>query len=158
MRLIRRITDSDFVGGDPEWLTSVSRYGSRGVLVDSMSHVAMMYMSEPHLYKLPGGGIEKDEKPTDAFVREIKEETGFEAEVIHELGYIEEHKISNKFMQYSYCFVAKATTKRGEVTLSDQEKKLGMIVMWMSIDQALEVMNEAMYLAFLPITITNSAS
>lgn len=143
MDLIRRITDSDILGGLPELMSFISRHSSRGVLVDNKLNVAMMYMARLNLYKLPGGGIEERENAKDAFLREIKEETGYEAEIIHELGYIEEHKKRNDYMQYSYCFVAKANSKLSNATLSESEMQLGMVVVWMTIDKALEVMNDS---------------
>lgn len=143
MQLIKRITDSDIVGGLPEFMDTVSRYGSRGVLVDRILNVAMMYMAIPNLYKLPGGGMEEGENTEEAFLREIKEETGYEAEVIHKLGYIEEHKKRNDFMQLSYCFIAKALNNASNVMLSESEMQLGMVVKWMTLDKALEVMNES---------------
>lgn len=101
MRLIRRITDSDVLGGVPELMSFISRHSSRGVLIDNKLNVAMMYMAQLNLYKLPGGGIEEGENAKEAFLREIKEETGYDAEIFHELGYIEEHKKRNDYMQYS---------------------------------------------------------
>ncbi|WP_235540628.1 NUDIX hydrolase [Paenibacillus sp. Root52] len=74
MQLIRRITDSDFIGGAPEFMDTTNCYASRGVLVDDMLKVDMMYMSKINLYKLPGGGIDEGEEIRDAFLREIKEE------------------------------------------------------------------------------------
>lgn len=140
MDLIKKITDSDFLGGAPEFLNKVSRYGSRGVVVDETFNTAMMYMSKLDLYKLPGGGVEKGERACDAFLREIKEETGYGAEIIYELGYIEEHKKRNNFLQYSYCYTAKAHYIPGNTMLSESEMKLGMQVKWMTLDQALEIM------------------
>lgn len=104
LRLIKRLTDSDILGGSPVLISSISRFGSRGVLIDDNLNVAMMYISQLNLYKLPGGGIEEGESKEEAFLREIREETGFEAEILHDLGYIEEHKNNNNFLQYSYCF------------------------------------------------------
>ena len=101
MMLIKKITDQDIFGGTFELMEKVSRYASRGVLIDDQLNAAMMYMSEPNLYKLPGGGIEADETREEALLREIKEETGYEAEIIYDLGYIEEHKNRNNFMQIS---------------------------------------------------------
>ncbi|NOU91599.1 NUDIX domain-containing protein [Paenibacillus sp. LMG 31460] len=141
MQLIKRITDSDILGGAPEFMDHISRYGSRGVLVDNMLNVAMMYMSKSKLYKLPGGGIDEGENTDVAFLREIKEETGYEAEIIHELGYIEEHKKCNNFMQFSYCYIAKAHNNASKTNLSESEIQLGMVVKWMPLDKALEVMN-----------------
>lgn len=141
MQLIKRITDSDILGGAPEFMETISRYGSRGVLVDDMFNVAMMYMSKINLYKLPGGGINEGENSRDAFLREIKEETGYEAEIIHELGCIEEHKSKNNFMQYSYCFIAIANKSIGNTMLTESESQLGMTVEWMTFEKALEVMD-----------------
>ncbi|QYR22551.1 NUDIX domain-containing protein [Paenibacillus sp. sptzw28] len=141
MQLIRRITDSDIAGGTPELLDLISRYGSRGVLLDDMLNTAMMYMSKTNLYKLPGGGINEGENIKDAFLREVKEETGYSAEIIHELGYIEEHKKRNNFLQFSYCFIAQAHDSSSNTMLSESELELGMVVKWMTLDKALEVMN-----------------
>ncbi|WP_339179344.1 NUDIX domain-containing protein [Paenibacillus sp. FSL R5-0701] len=143
MQLIRRITDSDFIGGALEFMDTASRYASRGVLVDDKLHVAMMYMSKINLYKLPGGGIDQGEEIRDAFLREIKEETGYEAEIIYELGYVEEHKKKNNFMQHSYCFVAKAHSRVSDAMLTESGAQFGMIVEWMTFDKALEVMNSS---------------
>jgi 8-oxo-dGTP diphosphatase len=143
VQLIRKITDNDFLGSAPEFLDTISRFGSRGVLVDSSLNVAMMYMSKTNLYKLPGGGVDEGEDAKDAFLREIQEETGYDAEIIHELGYIEEHKNRNKFMQFSYCYIAKANASFRDTMLTDNEMQLGMVVQWMSLDQALTVMNDS---------------
>jgi 8-oxo-dGTP diphosphatase len=143
VQLIRKITDNDILGSAPELLDTISRYGSRGVLVDSQLNVAMMYMSKTKLYKLPGGGVDKGENSKDAFLREIQEETGYEAEIFHELGYIEEHKNRNKFFQFSYCYIAKAHASFRDTKLTDNEIQLGMVVEWMSLDQALAMMNDS---------------
>jgi 8-oxo-dGTP diphosphatase len=45
-----------------------------------------------------------------------------EAEIIHELGYIEEHKKRNDFMQFSYCFVATARNRNSVPKLSENER------------------------------------
>lgn len=128
MQLIKKITDRDFFGGTCDFMDAVSRYGSRGVLVDDFENVAMMNISEVTLYKLPGGGVENLETAEDSFLREIHEETGYEAEIIHKLVYIEEHKNRNKFMQFSYCYIAKAKNSVGSTTLSESEMQLGMVV------------------------------
>nr|WP_246320462.1 NUDIX domain-containing protein [Paenibacillus qinlingensis] len=141
--MIRKITDNDILGSPLELLDTISRHGSRGVLVDSQLQVAMMYMSKTNLYKLPGGGVDKGENSKDAFLREIQEETGYDAEILHELGYIEEHKNRNKFLQFSYCYIAKAHASFRDTMLTDNEIQLGMVVQWMTLHQALAVMQES---------------
>ncbi len=144
MLRLGRITDSDITGaGVPTYLSYVSRYGARGVLRDRSSNVGMMHMTIGNLYKLPGGGIDAGEHPRDAFLREILEETGFEAEITHELGFIEEHKRKNGFMQYSYCYLADANRNTGRTRLSAGERRLGLTVRWMPLRDAIEAMERS---------------
>ncbi|MCM3785982.1 NUDIX domain-containing protein [Neobacillus mesonae] len=143
MKLLGRITDDDIIGGKSELLHSVSRYGARGILVDDQLNIAMMYMAKPNLYKLPGGGMEGKETPEAAFLREIAEETGYKAKITHHLGYIEEHKTKNQFLQLSYCFIAKSY-EENTVNLTEKEKLLGMTVNWMTMIEALQAMENSL--------------
>jgi 8-oxo-dGTP diphosphatase len=45
-------------------------------------------------------------------------------------------------MQLSYCYIARAG-KRQHTMLSESEELLGMAVEWMTLDKALEVMNDS---------------
>lgn len=55
----------------------------------------------------PGGGIEFGEFSIDAGVREVKEETGIEAEITHLLWVVEE-KLSDGCMNYANYFLGRA--------------------------------------------------
>lgn len=139
MQLLRRITDQDVLGEPPELLRTASRIAARGILLDESSNVAMMYLPVSSLYKLPGGGVEANESFDDAFLREVREETGYNAVIVHRLGYIEEHKYKNRFLQVSYCFIARAN-ERNETKLTAHEKRLGLTMAWMPFGQAAEAM------------------
>jgi len=54
----------------------------------------------------PGGGIEFGEFSIDAGVREVKEETGIEAEITHLLWVVEE-KLSDGCMNYANYFLGR---------------------------------------------------
>jgi 8-oxo-dGTP diphosphatase len=143
LRLIRRLADCDFYGGDPVFFDFVSRHASRGVLIDSELNAAMMFMSELNLYKLPGGGLEDGESREQAFLREIKEETGFDCEILFELGYLDEHKNQNQYMQRSYCYIASIRGSSSAAALTENEIALGMYVRWMPIHEAIKEMKDA---------------
>ncbi|MGG1552965.1 DUF402 domain-containing protein [Paenibacillus ferrarius] len=144
MQTLRKITDFDIQGGAYTLLNRVSRYAARGVLLDQDGNVAMMDMTRIGLLKLPGGGIEAGEDAREAFLREVQEETGCAAEIVHALGYIEEHKWRNSFMQHSACFIAKATAVGGPVSFTRQEAALGMQVTWLALTEARERLAEAL--------------
>ena len=71
---------------------------SRGVIIDQ-NHILLAYDPRPHpyhyyelnvpFYYLPGGHIDFQESAPNALIREIKEETGFEAVIEKFLGIIE---------------------------------------------------------------------
>lgn len=144
MNLITQITDADIGDGESQLLDQVSRYAARGILLRNDGKIGMIHMSSINNYKLPGGGIEKDETKGQAFLREILEETGYEAEIIHTLGYIEEHKYKNSFKQVSYCFIARASSTSTSRNLTSSEKSLGFQFVWLSIDEAIEAMKKSL--------------
>lgn len=141
MKLIKKITDANFFDCIPSYMDIVTRYASRGIVFNDSNQIAMLYVSNNQSYKLPGGGIEGIETEKEAFLREILEETGYKVEIIEELGIIEEHKIKNNFMQISYCFTSKAISKH-EIHLTDHEIFLGMELVWVSIYDAIDIINK----------------
>ncbi|GHH57867.1 NUDIX hydrolase [Lentzea cavernae] len=57
------------------------RLGARVLLLNAEDRVLLVHARDPqdadhHWWELPGGGVEPDEKPTDAACREVAEETG----------------------------------------------------------------------------------
>lgn len=144
MNLITQITDADIGDGDAHLLDHVSRYAARGILLRNDGKVGIIHMSAINNYKLPGGGMEKDETKRQAFIREILEETGYRAEIIHSLGYTEEHKSKNSFKQVSYCFIATASSSSTSRNLTSSEKNLGFQFVWLSIDEAIEAMKKSL--------------
>ena len=142
--LSEKITDGNFNPCEVTYIPIVTRYASRGVLTNHKNDVAMIYMSQNGFYKLPGGGIEGNETKEIAFMREIKEETGYVCEIIQELGYIEEHKNRTNFCQHSYCFLAKVIGKMDDNMLTDNVKSLGFELKWMDIGEAIKRMRQAL--------------
>lgn len=72
---------------------------------------------EEVLLELPGGYVEKDEKPEVTMARELKEETGYEGKVkLITTCYDDAYSTMNR-----YCFVATECQKIGEVDLEKDE-------------------------------------
>ena len=72
------ITDADFFGGEPKILSDISRYGSRGIILNNENMAGMILTGPNGFYKLPGGGIDLGERESDAFMRQVLEEIGYE--------------------------------------------------------------------------------
>ncbi len=79
-------------------------------------------------YKFPGGGIEKDEDPVEAMIRETREETGLIVVPgsVKEYGYV--HRIQKSdldptecFVQDNYYYLCEAQDELGSQQLDDYE-------------------------------------
>ena len=138
MGCIRIVKDNDFGLDEKEFNNPFIRLGARGIIVRDDGKIAVFYKSKMNEYKLPGGGIENDEKPELAFMREAMEETGCEIEDIKPLGMIEEHKSQTNFKQISYVFVSKVKKDTKNLSLTEKEQGEGAMLLWLSPTDALE--------------------
>ena len=141
------LTDADFGCGEAKLVDDISRYGARGILLDENNNIAMMLMSANGFYKLPGGGIELGERESDAFKREVLEETGCKCQIIQQLGTVEEHNSKSRFCQFSFAFLARKTGEAGQPHPTAIEQELDMSVSWLTLADASAVMGKAIEMA-----------
>lgn len=106
------------------------REASRGVVRDGMGAIALLHVTRDHYYKLPGGGIEKDEDPLKALERELLEEIGCHAIVTSELGTVLEQRYYQDMTQISHCFTADVVGEKGEPDYTEKEREAGFEIVW----------------------------
>lgn len=75
---------------------------------------------EEVLYELPGGFIDTNEKPADAMLRELMEETGYEFSHIEQVGMIAANP--GVLNNYTALFLAKGGKKTGIQDLDHNEE------------------------------------
>jgi len=64
-----------------------------GIILDDKDHIVLIKRKYPpfrDFYALPGGFVLKGEKPTQALLRETKEETNLDVQIIKKIGYYDE--------------------------------------------------------------------
>lgn len=141
--LIAKLTDSDFLGGEPQYIEDNARYNVRGVVIDNNGNIAMMKIENTEYYKLPGGSIDITETPELAFLRHASEETGLAVEKLGYIGWIEEHKNKRKFCMVSHCYAVKTTSDEVDASqLALSEEKLGYKLEWIPFDKAVSKLKD----------------
>jgi 8-oxo-dGTP pyrophosphatase MutT (NUDIX family) len=143
--IIAEIGDADF---DPNFIPpkDISDYhvrkASRGILVND-GKLAVLFVSKENYHKLPGGGIEAGETNKDAFIREVKEETGCDCKVIDENGQnsvVLETRGQFKLFQISYIFFSEIVGEPKELQLEQDEIDEGFELQWIQIDQVIKTL------------------
>ena len=142
MELICKLTDEDIGEKIINMENPKLRLGARGIVIREDGRIAIFNKSNKNEYKLPGGGLEGEEKPEDAFKREVLEETGCEIEIIESLGTTEEYKSQNNFKQISYIFVGKVLKDTKQLNVTKKEKEEGAKLLWETPKKALELITE----------------
>ena len=141
--LIAIIKDSDIGYEDIKFNNPQVRYASRGIVFNKDNKIAIFNKVNKNEFKLPGGGVEKEEHFLEAFIREVREETGCILDNIREIGYIEEHKSQGNFKQISKVFIGECRKQNNFLNLTEKEKDEGGTLLWMDIDEALETMKNS---------------
>lgn len=104
-----------------------TRNSARSIIIRN-GKVAMIHSRKYDYYKFPGGGIENGEDPTEAMIRETREEAGLIVipETVKEYGYV--HRIQRSdidptecFIQDNYYYLCDALDKPSAQHLDDYE-------------------------------------
>lgn len=125
MRMLFEIDKKDYDAAG-----SVFRRPSARAIIIKGKKVAMVHSKKFDYYKFPGGGIEADESPEKAMIREVQEETGLSViqNTIREYGQV--HRIQKGteediFIQDNYYYLCDVTENVKEQKLDDYEAEEG---------------------------------
>ena len=143
MICIGKITDEDFNVKKVPLNNPRHRFGARGIVFNNDLQIAILNKKIKNEYKLVGGGIEDDEDPSDAFKREVLEETGCKIEIDKCLGTIEEIISLENYRQTSYVFVAHVIENTGKPKYTKKEEDEGASLCWLKIGEALNLIRES---------------
>ena len=92
--------------------------GVSGVVLNQKGQILLVQRNDSKAWSLPGGIVENGESPDQAVVREVKEETGLDVDIV---------RLTGIYIRYLWkknlLFVYKCQVKGGVLTLPD-----GMVV------------------------------
>lgn len=139
MVCIKKITDVDFNLENIPLDNPRIRYGARGIVINNEDKIAVLNKKLKNEYKLIGGGIEENEKPENAFLREVLEESGCIVEIDKCIGTIEEIKSHDNFKQISYVFISRVIEDTKTPHYTQKEIDEGSEVLWVNLDDAINL-------------------
>lgn len=110
-------------------------HGATGICVNDHNELLMVLQGTPDetkTWSVPSGGLEEGETIPECCLREIEEETGYNAEIVETI------KVKNrKYEKLNIWFVVhyfKVTIIRGERTIQDPDRLIHKIE-WKSVEQ-----------------------
>ena len=141
MKLLYTLKDEEFPYEGIDHVRDISR----GVIYNDKYEIALLHLNNDkdtkfgprNYYETPGGGIEPNETPIEAFIREIGEEVGAEVDNIEEIGLVEDDYNAIKRHNRNHYFLAHVT-KLHETHLLPYEIRFGIKARWIPYDKAVE--------------------
>ena len=139
MKIIANLNDDQY----PFSYINHIRNVARGVVINGKNEVAFVKLHghdsfvDRNYFELPGGGVRLNEKIKEAFLREMKEETGYQVTIVHEIGQVRDFYNLIHRENHNYYFLAK-TDKWMGTELEEYETKMIEQIVWMPIDRAIE--------------------
>ncbi|MBE5927124.1 MAG: NUDIX domain-containing protein [Lachnospiraceae bacterium] len=119
------------------------RFGVRALI--KKDDLWAMQRGNEGIYKIPGGGVEKDETFVEALKREVLEETGLfviedSIEFIGEVQEIREDSFQEgyKYIAHSYFYFCDVKDETIELALTENEKKQGYRLEWAELSDIIE--------------------
>ena len=117
-----------------------TKHATRTVLLDEKNRVAIINVGKFGYFKIPGGGVEKDEKLTDSAKREVLEESGCDCEIIAELGQIETDIPGWQLHDISDGFIGRVIGKKRPPKFDNFEQERGFSIEWHdSLEEAIQM-------------------
>lgn len=113
-----------------------SRPSVRAVIAKD-DKVLLVYSKKFDYYKFPGGGLNKGESDTEALLREVQEETGYQVvpESVEEFGRVlrrqkDSYEADHIFEQENRYYFCRAKEELAERNLDDYEAEEGFTAVW----------------------------
>lgn len=145
MKTLRTFTQKDIFPekeDDKEKINFEDRTTGKAIVFNDDNNVALVGTKVNSFYLLPGGGVDQGESIEAGIVRECLEEIGCNVELKIPIGTIDDYRNRDRKHCINYCYTAKLIGQKGELTLTEDEKKNGLHVIWVPLDEAIKILEK----------------
>ena len=131
----------------PFTFISHTRVVTRGILLNKHNQVALIHVvcdddfGHRDCYETPGGGKKKEETLHQSVLREIKEETGYDAQIICYLGFVEDYYNLINRRNHNHYYLLRCLEYEHQY-LEDYEKDVFKDIKFYDIDEAISLMEK----------------
>ena len=140
MKTILKLTDNEFA------FTYIdqTRKVARAILINEKGEIALNKLhgedkfGSRNYYETPGGGFKKYETSKQALYREIREETGYEIEIIAPIGIVDDYYNLIHRHNKNFYFLCKTKSFLGK-KLEEYETSMIEKLVWVDIDTAIKL-------------------
>ena len=115
-----------------------TREGSRAIIVQD-GKILLTHELNSGWWLIPGGGQEEGETPEECVIREVEEETGFLVRPLRRILFMQEYY--EEYRYSGYFFVCEVTGK-GQMRLTDAEKRRGVQPEWIPLQDAIDLFSK----------------
>lgn len=111
------------------------RNSSRGLIIRD-GKILLSYETNTDVYMSPGGGLEEGETLEECCIRELREETGYDVNILYPFVVMNEYCLETLYVgNYFVCEIIGESSK----ALTDIEVEHGLVTRWVEIEKALEI-------------------
>ena len=116
----------------------------RAIFLDEDNNVCLEYLKDDDgfgprdYYETPGGGAKPNETHEETLFRELKEEVGYESEVISFLGEVDDYYNLIKRKNHNFYYLVRRTKKVEQHLEDDEQIRINKII-WVPIDEAIRL-------------------
>ena len=143
MKLLYKLIDDQYeLKGEAH-----DRKAARAIIINEKKEVLMNHLLGDDIfghrdyYETPGGGVDENETPEQAVIREAQEETGYICRIIDEIGIVDDYYNLINTHNISYYYLLKVVGE-GPKNLDQYEKKVIDKVVWADIDSAIKLIED----------------
>lgn len=140
MKIINKLIDDQY---DKSTITHTRKI-ARAILLNEENKVCLLHVlgdddfGHRDYVETPGGGINENETPSSAVLREVKEETGCVGEIIDSIGIVEDYYNLIHRHNINYYFLVKVKSY-GSSCLEEKEKTIIKDLIWVDFDIAISM-------------------
>ena len=101
----------------------------------------LMHLTKYNIYTTPGGRIEGNESLEECLVREVLEETGIIVKVMDKTVTTTEYFVDSVWTMH--YFTVEVVEMGKKIHLTDEEIDLGMVTVWKTLEEVLDIFENA---------------